>query len=196
MKLQYWLPFLLILFPATASAYVPPAETIAQRWAQAYRGHPVVTITGTWRQGAVSVPFRVQKDRQGLRILENGTPTTDATSLAIWRLLLQPGELVSEWQTQQVLDTKRTGLARWKERIAWTLGASGEKQAGVQVWIDRQWHVPLVAHLPAAAGRAERIEMLGYDKTSHRIIPAEIVAIFPGDARRVYALEKVAAETR
>ncbi len=195
--IRIFLPLLLLLLAASpAHAWVPPTETIVEKWAAAYEGTDHAVIEGTWRQGAVATPFRVDVQDGRIALRENGRPSTDATSVTVWNLMLRPRSTLEAWVKLGALDAAQTGLARRDGRIAWTVGAKGEKQAGPQIWIDRQWHTPMRAVLPPAPGRADVIEFLGYAQSETRIFPTEVRADFGGENRRVYTIEAVRFEKR
>lgn len=170
------------LVPTLAWSYVPPAERIIQQWAATAKARP--TLTGTAIRDARSVGFRTTIVGDTVTLLEAGKPTTDVAARLAFSLLVQP-ERAGALLRAAGIDLGKTGLVRNGDRIAWTIGASGEGATNPQIWIDRQWLAPVRLIL-----RDATIEFTGYDNTTGRSWPKEIT-IVTAAGRRIYRIEAV-----
>lgn len=157
-----------------AWAYVPASDKILKAWFGVFEKLPQVSIQATVNRGAVTLPFTAEWKRNELTLMEAGRPVTDATTQLVWALLLRPSAGL-QMLKDAGLNLERRGLAREHNRIAWTLGASGEAQPDTQLWLDRGDAAPvraIVQHsgtLPASL-----IVYSGYHDTPGRIFPRRI----------------------
>lgn len=170
----------LLLLPSLVWSYIPPSERILQQWAAASKGLP--NIAGTLQHGAVTISFHTGNLRDSIVVFEANQPTTDATALLAFTLLLGPARTHVHLQALGV-DLAKTGLARNGDRIAWVIGATGEGEATPQIWIDRQWRLPVRLLLGDV-----RVDFGEYAVVAGRPLPKEITITRATD-RRIYRIE-------
>lgn len=189
MKRAALLVALVLAAAVPAWAYVPPIERMLELWSQAYAKAPELQLTGTIEQGASKSPFKVHLGESGIVFEEAGRPVSDVTSTLVFTLLLSP-QAALPWLRGLGLDPAKTGLARDGARIAWTLGALGERQPGTQLWLDRDRRVPLRAHIVRPT-LTQTIEFLAYDMSPSGLMP-HVVRVTVEGVVRTYTIERVA----
>lgn len=178
---------LLLAAAPAAWAYVPPIEKLVSAWVQAYDKAPGLVLSGTLAQGAAAEPFRAWATAKGPVIELAGRPVSDATYTLALGLVLTPGKTYPVLETAG-LDPAKTGLARADAKIAYTLGAVGERQPGTQVWLDRQSYAPLLVLFERDGKVVGRIDYRGYGASGSRLVPQEIHIDAEG-GQRVFRVE-------
>lgn len=189
MKRSVLLIAVLLAAAAPAWAFVPAAERMLELWSETYAKAPDLQLAGTLEQGAVKAPFTVHLAPSGIVFEEAGRPVSDVTHNLVFTLLLSPPAALP-WLRGLGLDPAKTGLARDGARIAWTLGALGERQPGTQLWLDRDLRIPLRARIVRPT-LTQTIEFLDYEKSASKIIPRTIRVTVEGVVR-TYTIETVA----
>lgn len=188
MKRAALLTVLLIAAAVPAWAYVPPAERMLALWSDAYEKAPDLQLSGTLEQGAAKAPFTVHLGAAGVVFEEAGRPVSDVTHNLVFTTLLSPKAALT-WLRGLGLDTTKTGLARDGARIAWTLGALGERQPGTQIWLDRDLRIPLQARIVRPT-LTQTIEFLDYDQSASKIVP-RVIRVTVDGVVRTYTIERV-----
>jgi hypothetical protein len=180
----------LLALSLPAWAYVPPTDRVLEQWVAIYEKAPDVEIEGSMQIGAESYPFRVVASDQAFTYYQSGKQVTDSTSRFVFGVLTRPAQAFQTLRSRG-LDTTKNGLARKEGRLAWTLGVSGERQTGSQLWLDRQTLAPLRL-IYAPGGETEvQMDFRGYEQSPSKLFPTEIRVNFSGGTSRVYRIEKI-----
>ena len=184
---------LLILLPLLLTAdaawgYVPPAQRIVSLWQSAYEKTAPVTLRGSWQQGAFTTPFVITVQKNAGSILENGKPSTDATSQMVWDFLLKPAAALQILKSRGMV-LEETGLARSGDALTWTLGATGENRRGTQIWIDREWLTPHRVILKNPEGAPDTVDFSGFTP-ENPLYPLKIKSRV-GGVERLYRVDEI-----
>ncbi len=134
------------------------------------------------------MPFVISVNKNGLSILENGKPSTDATSQMVWDFLFKPAAALRVMQSRGLV-LEETGLARSGDALTWTLGVTGENRRGTQIWIDREWLNPHRVVLKNTAGIPDTIDFSDFSPGNH-LYPMKIKSRV-GGVERVFRVDDI-----